>query len=152
MQQIDFNAQRDRVIFNKSQTHLNEFQIDYNIVEAIKIKCENDFHEKRQLQKTCKNILEQKRKHHHETKKNLNCVWNVYHRLNDIFFKNFREILEKIQHEQALNINDLIFKLKIKTIKIIDFETSLMQVKHNIEKIKNKQNANIAQHAKKKIE
>ena len=74
MQQIDFSAQRDRVIFNKSQTHLNEFQADYNIVETIKIKCENDFHEKRQMHKTCKNVFEQKRKHHHEMKKNLNCV------------------------------------------------------------------------------
>ena len=144
MQHVDFNAQRDRVIFNKSQTHLNEFQIDYNIVEIVKIKCENDFHEKRQMYKTCKNVLNQKRKYYHETKKNLNCVWNVHYRLNDIFFRIFYEIVEKIQHDSILNINNLIFELKIKTIKITNFEISLTQIKYNVEKIKNKQNANIA--------
>ena len=57
-----------------------------------------------------------------------------------------------MQFESRLNVSDFIYELKIKTAIIINFEISLTQIRSNVEKIKEKQNVDLAQHAKQKIE
>lgn len=151
-QHVDLNAQQNRIIFNKLHAHFDELQIVYNIVESIRIRYENDFHDERQKHKTCKKVFEQKRRHHIETKRNLNCVWNVHNRLKKIIFKMSYEIVDETTHKSFLNINDLIFELKAKTFKISSFEFSLTQIQSNIEKIQIKQNIDVVRHAKKKID
>ena len=54
-----------------------------------------------------------------------------------------------MKRNSILNINDLIFELKIKISKISNFKLLLTQIQNNVKNIKTKQNANVVQYTKK---
>ena len=152
LQHAGWCAQQDRIALNKSHKHLNELQVDYNIVETIRARCENDLHEKRQKHEACKETLDQKQRHHNDTKKDLNCVWNAHNRLREIISKHSDQMTIEIEHGLHLKIADLILELKAKAIKISCLESFLMQVRDDIEELNAKHDVKTTRHAKEKIE
>ena len=137
---------------NKSHAHLDELQAGYNIAETARARCENDLHEERQEHIACKEALDQERRRHSDTKKDLSCVWNAHNRLGEIISKYHGEIAIEIEHGPPLKVADLILELEAKAAKISNLQSSLMQVRDDIEDLKAKHDADAAQQAKDKIE
>lgn len=89
LQHANINAQNDRIIFNKSHIHLQEFQYDYDVSKIAKVKFENQLHEERQEHRLIEEALSQERHYAQEVERNLRWVWSAYDRLREILFRIF---------------------------------------------------------------